>query len=239
MPIRSMTGFAQVRGEARPQDEGAAAMAFTLAMKSVNHRFLDLHMRMPSESDALEMKLRRLLKEKVNRGHVEVTLSLERSGAAGFALNREVVGGYLQVFRAAAKEFAVASEPDLNAVMKLPGALAAASAPDGDGGLNDAVLASAREAISRLNAMRDEEGRGIEHELRERMKHLQHAIQELDKLRAGISRAYLEKVQSRLQELIGAQADPDRLLQEAALMAERSDVQEEIVRMHTHVEHFL
>ena len=80
----------------------------------------------------------------------------------------------------------MASEPDLNAVMKLPGALAAASAPDGDGGLYDAVLASAQEAISRLNAMRDEEGRGIEHELRERMKHLQHATEQRRRLRCPL-----------------------------------------------------
>ena len=63
-------------------------MGFTLSLKSVNHRFLDLHFRMPSDTDALEMKLRRLLKEKLARGHVELTLNLERGGSDGFALNR-------------------------------------------------------------------------------------------------------------------------------------------------------
>src|SRR5277367_3814535 len=104
MPIRSMTGFAQVRGEVQCQ-EGAAPssanghLAFALSLKSVNHRFLDLHFRIPSGTDSLEMQLRRMLKEKMSRGHVEVTLSLERASSAAFSLNREIVGGYIAAFR--------------------------------------------------------------------------------------------------------------------------------------------
>src|SRR5689334_2649227 len=99
MPIRSMTGFAQVRGEIEhnpPSTDAAASngrLAFALSLKSVNHRFLDLHFRLPSGTDSLEMQLRRLLKEKIARGHVEVSLSLERTSSEAFALNRELVGG--------------------------------------------------------------------------------------------------------------------------------------------------
>src|SRR3954471_3374510 len=119
MPIRSMTGFAQVKGQvADPQNPqvtlpGKNPLGFTLSLKSVNHRFLDVHFRMPSDSDSLEMKLRRLLKEKLARGHVELTLNLERGGAEGFGLNRQIAGGYVQAFRAAAAEFGIAAEPDL------------------------------------------------------------------------------------------------------------------------------
>jgi uncharacterized protein (TIGR00255 family) len=77
MPLRSMTGFAQVKGQVNAQ------LAFALSLKSVNHRFLDLHFRLPSDTDALEMKLRRMLKEKMARGHVEVILNLDRSGPTG------------------------------------------------------------------------------------------------------------------------------------------------------------
>src|ERR1041385_4976098 len=106
MPVRSMTAFAQVKGEAGEQ------LAFTLSLKSVNHRFLDLNLRMPSETDALEMKLRRALKEKLARGHVDVMLGIERGVGAQFEVNRELVGGYIQAFRAASKQFAVSVEPD-------------------------------------------------------------------------------------------------------------------------------
>ena len=111
MPIRSMTGFAQVRGEIQRQDaiptsSGASngRLAFSLSLKSVNHRFLDLHFRLPSGTDSLEMQLRRLLKEKMARGHVEVMVSLDRSGTNGVALNRQLIAGYVQAFRAAADE---------------------------------------------------------------------------------------------------------------------------------------
>src|SRR5216683_6873622 len=101
MAIRSMTGFAQVKGQVKDA-RGNGQLSFTLSLKSVNHRFLDVHFRMPSDSDSLEMKLRRLLKEKLARGHVELTLNLDRGGNESFALNRQIVGGYIQVFRAAA-----------------------------------------------------------------------------------------------------------------------------------------
>src|SRR6202171_724226 len=104
MPLRSMTGFAQVKGQVN------ARLAFALSLKSVNHRFLDLHFRLPSGSDSLEMQLRRLLKEKIARGHVEVTLSLERGNNETLALNRPLVTAYIKAFRAAAAEFSVAAE---------------------------------------------------------------------------------------------------------------------------------
>src|SRR5262252_11117798 len=129
MPIRSMTGFAQVKGEIQ-QNGGSPASAqpstrlgFTLSLKSVNHRFLDLHFRLPSGADSLEIHLRRSLKENIARGHVEVSLSLDRSSGESFSLNRELVSGYIAAFRTAAAEFSLASEPDLNAVLRIPGAL--------------------------------------------------------------------------------------------------------------------
>jgi len=232
MPIRSMTGFAQVKGQINGQ------LSFTLSLKSVNHRFLDLHFRMPGESDSLEMKLRRLLKEKVARGHVEVTLSLDRGGVEGFALNRELVGAYIKAFRAASTEFGLAAEPDLNVILRMPGAMDASSGA-AEGELETAVLGKIDEALTRLNQMRDEEGRGIERELRQRMEHVQKASQGVERHRQAILQGYVEKLRARMQELIGAQVEPERLLQEAALLVDRSDIQEELVRLQTHIQHFL
>src|SRR5882724_8898301 len=155
MPIRSMTGYAQVRGEVREELRGEVEpnngktttasppgvkqgasngrLGFALSLKSVNHRFLDLHFRLPSGTDSLEMQLRRLLKEKIARGHVEVTLNLERSSSDSFSLNRDLIGGYIAAFRAAAKEFSVVADPDLNAVLRVPGALDSSNnAADGE-----------------------------------------------------------------------------------------------------------
>ena len=227
-----MTGFAQVKGQVSPE------LGFTLSLKSVNHRFLDVHFRLPADSDALEMKLRRLLKEKLARGHLELSLNLERGGGESFALNRQIVGGYIQAFRTAAAEFGLAAEPDLNAIMRIPGALDAAALP-ADGAVEASVLGKVEEILERLNQMREEEGRGIERELRDRMEHVQQAGKEIEKHRHAVLQGYVGRLKNRMQELIGTQAEPERILQEAALLVDRSDIQEELVRLDTHVKHFL
>jgi uncharacterized protein (TIGR00255 family) len=229
MSIRSMTGYAQVKSHA---GEGTS---FTLSLKSVNHRFLDPQLRLPMEMDELEMKLRRVLKERLARGHVEVTLNVERRGGQGYEFNRELVGGYIEAFRKAAREFGAAGEPDLNNVFRMPGALGAMTPLDGN--FESAVLAALDQAIQKLNVMREQEGRGMDAELRRRLVALEQATDEVSKLSSAVSRAYMEKIRTRMQELL-ENADPDRILQEAAIMAERSDIQEELVRLRTHIDHF-
>ena len=227
-----MTGYAQVKGQVN------AGLAFSLALKSVNHRFLDLHFRLPSDTDALEMKLRRLLKEKMARGHVEVSLSLEYASGNGVALNRQLVGNYVQAFRAAAMEFGVKADPDLNVVLRMPGAMDSSAEQSGEE-LEAAVMARVEDALAKLNQMREEEGRGIVSELRERMIHLQQEGAGVEGHRHAILRGYTERLQSRMQEMLGGQVDKERILQEAALLVDRSDIQEELVRLNTHVKHFL
>jgi uncharacterized protein (TIGR00255 family) len=232
MSLRSMTGFAQVRGQVN------AGPAFVLSLKSVNHRFLDLHFRLPSDADALEMALRRVLKEKLVRGHIEVTLSLDGSGQNGAGLNRELIAGYVRAFRVAAGEFGLQGEPDLNVVLRMPGAMdSGAEIPKEE--LQSAVIAIVEEALDLLNRMREEEGRGVERELRERMKHLRAAASGIEAHRSTILRGYSERLQSRMREMLGAQVDKDRILQEAAVLVDRSDIQEELVRLNTHVDHFM
>jgi len=240
-----MTGFAQVRGELQhnggstdPSSGSNGRLAFALSLKSVNHRFLDLHFRLPSGTDALEMQLRRLLKEKIARGHIEVSLSLERTSSETFSLNRELVAGYIAAFRAAAAEFSLATVPDLNAILRIPGALDATTDVK-DGEIEPAVMAKVEEALHRLNQMREEEGRGIARELRDRMEHLGEAAKSVQQHRRAVLHNYTERLHSRLQELIGSSVDKERMLQEAALLVDRSDIQEEIVRLETHVQHFL
>jgi uncharacterized protein (TIGR00255 family) len=224
-----MTGFAQVKAHA---GEGTS---FTLSLKSVNHRFLDPQLRLPPEMDELEMKVRRVLKDRLARGHVELTLAVERRGGQGYEFNRELVGGYVAAFRKAASEFGTPGEPDLNNVFRMPGALGSMAPLDGD--FEAAVLDNLDKAIRKLNVMREQEGRDIDAELRRRLAALEVATGEVAKLRAAVSRAYMEKVRSRMQELM-ENGDEDRILQEAAILAERSDIQEELVRLHTHIDHF-
>ncbi len=232
MPLRSMTGFAQIRGQVNPQ------LGFSLSLKAVNHRFLDLHFRLPSDTGSLEMKLRRCLKEKMSRGHVEVIISLDRAAANNTALNRQLIAGYVHAFRAAADEFGLAGEPDLNVALRMPGAMDAPPEKSGDE-LDAAVMARAEEAIDQLNAMREEEGRSITLELRARMKSLENAVHGVGGHRADVLRSYSERLQVRMQELLAGQVEKERILQEVAVLVDRSDIQEELVRLTAHVKHFL
>ncbi len=227
-----MTGFAQTKGQ-------HGEFSFTVNVKSVNHRFLDLHLRLPANSDGLEMRVRKLVKEHMQRGHLEITIKLERTETAGVSVNREMTAGYVAAFRKISSELGLTGEPDLNVIFRLNGVLAGGDEMPDDSALQESVLAKLEEAIRKLDAMRLQEGQTIVRELNERMSHLQKGTEEVEKLRSVVLQAYLEKVQSRLQELIGNQSDPDRLLQEAALLADRTDIQEEIVRMKTHIQHFL
>lgn len=232
MPIRSMTGFSQAKG----QD---GDFGFTISVKSVNHRFLDVHLRLPANSDALEMQARKLLKQHMQRGHVEVTIKLERTESAGVSVNRELAHGYVAAFRKLSEELGLSGQPDLNALFRLNGVLAGGDELPDDSTLQDSVLVKLEEAVKKLDEMRLHEGQAIVKELRERMAHLKNGTDEVEKLRSKVLPAYVEKVQSKLQELIGSQADSDRILQEAAVLADRTDIQEEVVRMKTHVQHFL
>ena len=231
MPIRSMTGFAQVRGQIN-------GLAFNLSLKSLNHRFLDLHFHLPANTDVLEMAMRRRLKEKLARGHLDLNLAFDAGTAPALALNRGLVMAYVQAFRAAAIEAGIDAEPDLNTVLRLPGALdPGAGATDQE--LTPAVLPRLDEALQQLNRVREEEGRATEGHLRQLMQQILAACAEVRKHRDTVLKTYSERLKQRIEEWLGTSVDRDRVLQEAALLADRSDVQEELVRLESHVRHFL
>ena len=131
-PIYSMTGYARVSGRATD------TLAWTLTLKSVNHRYLDLHMRMPSGTESLEMRLRRTLKDKIVRGHLEVTLSLDRSAGLSAQFDGNLVRAYVAAFRLAAEQNGLNEDPDLNVIFRLPGVLT------GEGSSSEAGYAGAR-----------------------------------------------------------------------------------------------
>jgi uncharacterized protein (TIGR00255 family) len=233
-PICSMTGFARIAG--RVSD----TLGFSLSLKSVNHRFLDLHMRMPSGAEGVEMQLRRILKEKLKRGHVEVTLNLERSQKAEAGYDHALVAAYVEAFRAAAQEHGLSGEPDLNAIFRLPGVLLAEARSNDEelAGLEAAVLREIDGIVTALNAMRAQEGAVLGQELRFGMARLRTMVDETALLRERVQQSYFERLAQRMKAMLEGKFEQDRVLQEAALIAERSDVEEEVTRLRTHIDHF-
>jgi uncharacterized protein (TIGR00255 family) len=231
-----MTGYASLRGTVRD------SVAFTLAMKSVNHRFLDLNLRLPSYCDGLEVQLRRMLKERLRRGHVELTLQLERRTSTEVQLNAGLLNAYMQAYREASESQGMAYEPDLNAMLRIPGMMSAESGvgPDELAGLEAAVLAQVAPLVEKLNEGRAQEGAALGTELRASMLRLGAFAEEMAGLRNGVREAQFDRLRSRLMELTaGVPVSEERLLTEAAVLAEKSDVEEEIVRLRTHVDRFI
>lgn len=234
--VYSMTGYANLRGSVKEQ------LGFTLTVKSVNHRFLDLQFRLPSSCDGLEMQLRRVLKERLRRGHVDVTLQLERKSNVEIQLNTALLDAYVKAFREASVLHGLTGEPDMNSILRLPGLMSAETnvAEEALQGLDEAALALLDEVLSKLNDVRAQEGAALAAELRSSMSRLLTFANEVAGLRSGVRDALFERLRTRLAELMqSTSVSEERLLAEAAVLAEKSDVDEEIVRLRTHVEHFV
>jgi uncharacterized protein (TIGR00255 family) len=235
MPISSMTGFA--RTQVRVHDQ----LLYTLSIKSVNHRFLDLQLRLPQGMDALEMELRRAMKENLLRGHVELALSVDRSVQQKAGYNRELVAGYLDAFKAARDEFNILGEPDLNTVLRLPGALQNDNRSNGDedaAALAESVMQQIGPLFNELKSMRDREGEALETILRASLDKLAAATEGVAAARPEVEQRYQERLTQRLTAATGNEFNRQRLLEEVAVLVDRSDISEELARMTTHIAHF-
>ena len=225
-----MTGFARERGP-------VGAFEAVVSVKTVNHRGLDLHFYTGSELDPHEGAMRTLVKQHVARGHVDVRVQLVRSGAdAGASLDMARLDAYADAWRAAADRLGAGGTPDIDAALRAPGVL-----NDGGSGLEldedcrTSLLSLLEKALSTLNEFRNREGREIVAIMRDRAQSIAATADEIEELRRSAVPAYQTRLRDRLAELLGGTAiDPQRLVQEAALLADRSDIVEEIDRLRIH-----
>jgi uncharacterized protein (TIGR00255 family) len=239
LPIRSMTGFARLTGVA------PGNTTFIMTLKSVNHRYLDLQFYLPNGMDALEILWRKTIKEHIVRGHIEVRLSLQRESAVPAPqYNPAVVKAYVEAFRAASSENKIRGvQPDLNSALRLPGVWSMEAPRPEETEQTQIELAAAAAllpAVESLNAMRAQEGKVLSQELQSILLRLQEHVDELSSLRAGMQQAQTERLDQKMRELLGEtfNLDRDRILQEAALLAERSDIEEELARLRAHIDQF-
>ncbi len=229
-PVRSMTGYARVR-RATPLGE------LTVSLRGVNHRGLDLHFHQSSEFAPFENATRALLKSRISRGHVEVRCSLTRnqeSDATG--VNRGLLARYIAAYRAAAREFGVTTEPDLNMALRLPGVFDAEAAADGLDASFEADVAAAFDACStEYNATRQKEGALLAEQMLEETGEILSQTAQMREIRKTATSYFHQRLEERLKELLAnSGVDPRRLAEEAAILADRSDIQEELTRLAIH-----
>jgi uncharacterized protein (TIGR00255 family) len=227
--VRSMTGYARVRRE-------TSLGELTLSLRSVNHRGLDPHFHQGSEFAPFENAIRTGLKQAISRGHVEVRISLSRKKGPGSAqYNQDLLGQYVAAYRAAAEAFGIHSDFDLNAALRIPGVLSVEADGEIDSRFEPEVIEALDGCLQELNAFREREGA----EIAELLRHEAESIDAQTKQMKAIRKEALPQFQTRLSERLSALLstagiEPRRLAEEAAILADRSDVEEELARLEIH-----
>src|SRR5215510_3523850 len=234
--MKSMTGF----GRGAVTGEG---FKVAVEIKTVNNRYLDVHLRLNQELSSLEMNIRKLISARLSRGRVDLSINLERNGATTYEINRPLVTGYINVMREIQKEFNLAGDVDVNSLARLPGALTTAR----DGLDEESVIGIERavsEAIEDLERMRESEGAALADEMRNRLAKIEAEVPVIENAAAGLVDSYRQRLQKRIGELVSrgggpaVELDAGRLAQEVAYLADRSDISEELVRLRSHLDQF-
>lgn len=230
-----MTGYG--RGAVNGDD-----FAVSVDLKTVNNRFLDVHLRINSELASLEPAIKRRISSRLSRGRVDVTVSLERTAQIAYELNRPLIAGYVDALRQLKQEFNIQGELDINVLARVPGALQPAR--DGiDERVSGALDSAIDQALDELEKMRLQEGEALKTELRERVARIESLVPTIERSAEALADTYRLRLQKRIGELLtrGGQVvevDPARLAQEVAYLADRSDVSEEMVRLRSHLAQF-
>jgi uncharacterized protein (TIGR00255 family) len=232
-----MTGYAQARAE-------TTDLALRVSLKSVNHRFLDLKMRLAEGLELYEPRLRQMVRERIYRGHVELQVSAEPRTAATIQVNQELVKAYMRAAEALRQETRAAADVDVVALLRLPGVIsglgiAAPQSEESQEKLGRVLEDCLAEALLKLDDMRRAEGAHLIDELNKRLTKIEGEADQVRVLAETLRPAFARRLAARLAELLnGISLEPARLAQEAALLAERSDISEELERLRSHVAQF-
>jgi len=229
MSVRSMTGFASVRKTGGPDE-------ISISLKSVNHRGLDLHFHLEADLDPFEGAMRAALKRFILRGHVDIRCSVSgsRESAMG-GLNVPLLRSYLTAFRTVAAEEGLDAPPDLNQAFRIPGMFGSVVSGEPDPALESVLLAVLEEAADKLNQSRGREGAELGAFILEHNRAITDGAGEMQQIRMRAAPAFQSRLLEKLQELLrNSTLDPQRIALEAALLADRGDIGEEISRLQIH-----
>jgi uncharacterized protein (TIGR00255 family) len=228
MKVRSMTGYARVHRSAEAGD-------VVVSVKSVNHRGLDVHFHMPDNLDGYDAALRAVVRRQAVRGHFQIRVNFTGSRPGACTLNRGLLDAYLAAFRDAAAEKGLGGEPELNVALSLPGMLREDSDAESGTELEAVLVEAMEEAMTILNDFREREGSELAAEMIARASTIQNAGARIQEMRSVAVPAFQTRLAERLAELLaGAAVEPQRLAQEAAILADRSDIEEELTRLKVH-----
>jgi uncharacterized protein (TIGR00255 family) len=226
-----MTGFARAR---RPLGEGE----IVVSVKSLNHRGLDVQLHLAAAADPFENAIRAMVKSKLIRGHVEVRAHLPQNAAtpSGSSLNRALFDQYVAAFReASAAQGQIDALPEVESALRIPGMFGDNISSELPDGAETMLMEALESALDQLNEFRSREGAEIAAEMHRHNASVAQAAAEMERIREGAASQFQARLADRLNELLkGVQVDPQRLAQETAILADRSDIGEELARLKIH-----
>src|ERR1044071_7892588 len=218
--MKSMTGYG--KGMVAGDD-----FSGSVDLKTVNNRFLDIHLRVGSELASVEPSIKKRITSRLSRGRVDVTVSIERAAQVAYELNRPLIAGYVNALKQLQQDFNIAGELDINVIARIPGALQPAR-----NGIDERMIAALEQAVDQaldeLEKMREQEGEALKNELRDRVRKIEALVPVIKSSAAGLADAYRLRLQKRIGELLNrggqiVEVDPVRLAQEVAYLAYLAD----------------
>ncbi len=233
--IKSMTGYG--RAETKEQGRNIVAEA-----KSVNHRFLEISLRMPQALFPLEMEFKKKIGEKIKRGRIEIFIRLEaeNTNAGEAILNLDIARNYFAALQRLKDEFGLTDEIGLKTLTGFRDIFSQPAETEISSDVLNRVAATLEEALAMLVKMRREEGTVIYLDMEQRLDAIRGILETINVRAPQVVAEYQKRLTERIKELTaGYDLDDSRLAQEVALLAEKSDITEEIVRMHSHIGQFV
>jgi uncharacterized protein (TIGR00255 family) len=234
--VRSMTGF----GRREVTDDHYAV---TVELKSVNHRFLDVSVRLPRQFSALEEPIRKVVSARLTRGHIDAHLAVRTVGLMPRAVQVDIdlAAGYVSAISRMAESLGLPAEPAriLELLTRLPDVLKAEEAADDLGELSALAAAAAAGAADELVAMRETEGQALVSDLLQRLDVVDVCVAAVEARSPGVVDDYRQRLTDRIAELVGEpQVDSGRLALEIAMFADKASIAEETVRLSSHMAQF-
>jgi uncharacterized protein (TIGR00255 family) len=230
--IKSMTAFAQETTSTRAQ-------SLTLVVRTYNSRYLDINLRLAGPFGALEDRIKAYITSRLSRGRVEVSLQSTGTGRmrnGKMAVNLPLARTYWAMLNEMKDSLGIPGSVDLNILLGLKDVLVYQEAPSSEESLWHSIQGLLKRVLDGVDTMRSAEGRHLSRDLRLRVKAIEKATVAISKKVPQVVRAYQARLQKRVNELAGGTPiDPQRLSQEVALMADRSDISEELVRLDSHL----
>jgi len=234
MPISSMTGF----GRGAVEENGRKLM---VELKSVNHRFLDIGMRLPRVFGPHEDYIRKTLQSGLTRGHVDVYIKYENQGEGSkcVVVDEALMRAYLNAIEKLSDDFELDNDIRVSHALRLPEVLTCQEEPEDDEALRSVLASALAQALDGIRALRLEEGQRLRADLLSKLDNMHAQLDIIKQCAPNLVEQYREKLTQRVDELLGkAVVDETRLATEIALFADRSCIDEEIVRLDSHLQQF-